>query len=81
MFSTLAVTPPLSIGTNGADLSEEVISPIAYYQDASDVEIITLIDDGVDWAGGTRGAALFLTLLVLTLLTVCCCGLLVAIAW
>lgn len=67
-FSTLTVTPPAS------GEAEETLTVIAEYFDASDIPVVvTSAVEGTDWAGGGRGGALFLSLLVLAVGT-CCCG-------
>ncbi|CAM9462006.1 unnamed protein product [Pylaiella littoralis] len=65
-ISTLTVTPPSS--GNATDTLEVITD----YFDASDIDIV-VAGETVTWAGGARGVALFLALLVLLSGTCCCC--------
>lgn len=65
-ISTLTVTPPSS--GNATDTLEVITD----YFDASDIDVV-VAGETVTWAGGARGVALFLALLVLLSGTCCCC--------
>lgn len=74
-FSTLTVQVPSSPDAN------ETLTVITEYYDADDVPLLPLVgDDEPSWAGGLKGVALFLPLLVLAVGTACCGGLILLIA-
>ena len=60
--------------------ADETLTVITDFFDASDVPIVPLIEDEPSWAGGLKGVALFLPLVVLAVGTACCGGLVLCIA-
>lgn len=61
--------------------ANETLTVITNFFDADDIPLLPLIGDDPSWAGGIKGVALFLSLLVLLAGTACCGCLILCIAW